>query len=163
VDRSDPDLTVTKLYSPQEGVIKVHQSRVCPCPIQFPPGYYWYGGKRKGPGRPPKWVDRLLAGQLTKDQDQPTEQQRELPTVEEGVQEPEPGCVRGDESDSDEPHTQVAGGEPHVECEAGAPASRQADQTPVAMRSQPRLRRNVQPPDRFMTVSSRSSLSCRRE
>ena len=30
------------------------------CPKEFPAGFYWYGGKRKGPGRPPKWVDRLL-------------------------------------------------------------------------------------------------------
>ena len=24
-------------------------------------GYCWYGGASKGPGRPPKWVDRLLS------------------------------------------------------------------------------------------------------
>ena len=163
VDRSDPDLTVTKVYSPQEGAIKVHQSRVCLCPTQFPPGYYWYGGKRKGPGRPPKWVDRLLAGQLTRGQDQSTEQQRELPTVEEGAREPEPSCVTENEGHSDEPHAQAAEGEPDVGCEAQAPASRRADQTPMATRSQSRLRRNVQPPDRFMSASSRSSLPCRRE
>ena len=23
-------------------------------------GYYWYGNKRKGPGRPPKWVENIL-------------------------------------------------------------------------------------------------------
>ena len=32
--------------------------------LAFPAGYYWYGGKRKGPGRPPKWVDRLLQSGL---------------------------------------------------------------------------------------------------
>ena len=25
----------------------------------------WYGGKSKGPGRPPKWVEQLLAGKNT--------------------------------------------------------------------------------------------------
>ena len=35
-------------------------SRVCMCPCEFPAGYYWCGGKRKGPGRPPKWVDMML-------------------------------------------------------------------------------------------------------
>ena len=49
-----------KVYYPQEGKLHVHQSRVCVCPQEFPAGFYWYGGKRKGPGCPPKWVDRLL-------------------------------------------------------------------------------------------------------
>ena len=31
------------------------------CPQDFPAGYFWYGGKRRGPGRPPKLVDRLLS------------------------------------------------------------------------------------------------------
>jgi len=38
----------------------VHQNRVSRCPDEFPAGYYWYGGKRKGTGAPPKWVDNLL-------------------------------------------------------------------------------------------------------
>ena len=50
----------TKVYYPQEGELHVHQSRVCLCPHEFPVGFYWYGGKRWGPGRPPKWVERLL-------------------------------------------------------------------------------------------------------
>ena len=49
-----------KVYYPQEGKLRVHQSRVCVCPQEFSAGFYWYGGKRKGPGCPPKWVDRLL-------------------------------------------------------------------------------------------------------
>ena len=60
-DRRDPDVSVTKVYFPSEGAIQVYQTRVCKCPLKFPAGYYWYGGKRKGPGRPPKWVDRLLS------------------------------------------------------------------------------------------------------
>ena len=61
VQIQDPDVTVSKVYHPQHGEICVHQSRVCKCPIEFPAGYYWYGGKRKGPGRPPKWVDEFLS------------------------------------------------------------------------------------------------------
>ena len=30
------------------------------CPPDFPAGFYWYGEKRSGPGRPPKWVSKLL-------------------------------------------------------------------------------------------------------
>ena len=38
----------------------MHQLRVTPCPPEFPAGYFWYGNKRHGPGRPPKWVDLML-------------------------------------------------------------------------------------------------------
>ena len=48
-----PTVTATKVYYPQEGQIKVHLQRVQPCPMEFPAGFYWYGTKRKGPGRPP--------------------------------------------------------------------------------------------------------------
>lgn len=44
-----------KVYFPLEATL-----RVCRCPAEFPVGYYWYGGRRIGPGRPPKWVDKLM-------------------------------------------------------------------------------------------------------
>lgn len=62
VSRTDPDVTAVRVYSPQDKTIRVHLSRVTPCPSEFPPGYYWYGSKRHSPGRPPKWVQQLLAG-----------------------------------------------------------------------------------------------------
>lgn len=58
--QDDPDLTVQKVYFPSDGSIQIHQSRVTTCPLKFPAGYFWYGNKRKGPGRPPKWVNDLL-------------------------------------------------------------------------------------------------------
>ena len=45
----------------------MHQRRVCACPVNFPTGYNWYGGKRKGLGRPPSWVDQLLQAGLCTD------------------------------------------------------------------------------------------------
>ena len=60
LERKNPDVVVAKVYHPQHGQICVHQSRVCRCPDDFLAWYYWYGGKQKGPGRPPKWVERLL-------------------------------------------------------------------------------------------------------
>ena len=60
VQCSGPDVTVVKIYRPQDGQIQVHQLRVTPCPPEFPAGYFWYGNKRHGPGRPPKWVDLML-------------------------------------------------------------------------------------------------------
>ena len=55
-----PDVSISKVYYPQEGGIQVHLSRVKPCPPNFPAGFFWYGGKRRGPGRPPKWVEQFL-------------------------------------------------------------------------------------------------------
>ena len=60
IEKRDPDVTVVKVYAPQDGQIQVHQSRVSRCPPGFPAGFFWYGGRRSGPGRPPKWVDQLL-------------------------------------------------------------------------------------------------------
>ena len=56
----DPDISVSKVYFPQDGNIQVHQSCVKLCPTNFPSGFYWYGGRRRGPGRPPKWVEELM-------------------------------------------------------------------------------------------------------
>ena len=63
IDRQDPDVTVVKIYAPQDGQIQVHQTRVAPCPPQLPAGFYWYGTRRSSPGRPPKWVDQWLRGE----------------------------------------------------------------------------------------------------
>ena len=58
---NDPDITVVKVFFPDDGPIQVHQSRACMCPEQLPAGFYWYGGNRKSAGKVPKWVDRLLS------------------------------------------------------------------------------------------------------
>ncbi len=52
VSRKDPDLTVVKVYFPQDRLIQIHQLRVQPCPPDLLAGFFWYGGKRSGPGRP---------------------------------------------------------------------------------------------------------------
>ena len=54
------NITATKVYFPQERLVHVHLNCVKPCPIGFTPGYYWYGGRRCGPGRPPKWVEAII-------------------------------------------------------------------------------------------------------
>ena len=56
------NVTGVKVYFPRENSIQVHQLRVKPCPQDFPAGYYWYGTKPKDPGRPPRWVECMLAG-----------------------------------------------------------------------------------------------------
>lgn len=54
--RSDPDVTDAKVQLPEDGSIKVHQLRVCPCPPLLLAGFYWYVGSRKSPGRVPQWM-----------------------------------------------------------------------------------------------------------
>ena len=58
---NDTNVTATKVCFPLEDPIQVHQKRVKPCPDGFTVGYYWYGGKCKGPGRPPRWVQAMLS------------------------------------------------------------------------------------------------------
>ena len=75
--KRDPDVVLSKVYHPQHGEICVHQSGVCKCPDNFPAGYYWYGGKQKGPGRPPKWVEQFLdSGLLTQQSDAQSTRQK---------------------------------------------------------------------------------------
>ena len=56
----DPDIILSKIYYPQHDPIKVHQSRVKHCPPDLSAGSFWYGSKRSGPGRPPKWTEKLV-------------------------------------------------------------------------------------------------------
>ena len=74
ISHNDPNLTVQKVYFPDDGLIQIHQSRVTRCPLKFPAGYYWYGNKRRGPGRPPKWVNDLLT---TGEDKEPNQLQRD--------------------------------------------------------------------------------------
>ena len=52
---------IVKVYYPQDKQITVHQSRVKYCPAAFPAGFYWYGGRQKGLGNVPQWVQNLLS------------------------------------------------------------------------------------------------------
>ena len=56
---SETGITAEKVYAPQDGQIQVHLHRVTRCPRDFPAGYFWYGSRRQGPGRPPKWLKKL--------------------------------------------------------------------------------------------------------
>jgi len=58
---NSPDISVVKVYYPQDKQITVHQSRVKYCPAAFPAGFYWYGGRQKGLGNVPQWVQNLLS------------------------------------------------------------------------------------------------------
>ena len=59
ISQDDPDLTVSKVYQPQDGTIQIHQSWVMPWQKDIVSGYFWYGHKKHSPGRHPKWLDQL--------------------------------------------------------------------------------------------------------
>ena len=60
VSISNSDVLLMKIYFPHDRTIQVHQSRIKVCPPRFPSGFYWYGSKRRGPGRPPRCVTEIL-------------------------------------------------------------------------------------------------------
>lgn len=53
-------VSAERVYTSKSDPIHVHLYRVSKCPPNFPAGNYWYGDSRNGPGRPPKWINRLL-------------------------------------------------------------------------------------------------------
>ena len=57
---NDPDVTVVKIYFPDDPQIQIHQSRIQMCLDLFPQGFYWFGKKKQGPGRPSKRVKEKL-------------------------------------------------------------------------------------------------------
>ena len=65
VDVNNPDLTVSKVYFPQDGVIQIHQTRVTPCCLEFPSGSYFYGRKKCSTQDYPQWIDDLATRQST--------------------------------------------------------------------------------------------------
>ena len=60
VARQDPNLRVSKVYFQEDPSMLVHQLRVCPSPDQLPAGFFWYGARRRSPGRIPNWLQRWL-------------------------------------------------------------------------------------------------------
>ena len=60
IQKTESDVTTVPVHFPESGSIQVHISRVSPCPLKWPVGFYWYGGNRLSRGKVPSWVDRLL-------------------------------------------------------------------------------------------------------
>ena len=173
VDRADPDLTVVNIYSPQDGQIHIHQSRVAPCPTELPGGFYWYGDRRARPGRPPRWVDQLLQGRLfpspatTNDgEDALVIGMISLPGIEhdEDLEDthPTPGGILPIGILDDQDQQPQVGGEIQIETDPSEAkrdlAAGTKDQVTVT-RCRQGLRSKTTPPSRLMTVCSRTSTS----
>ena len=82
VDVNNPDLTVSKVYFPQDGVIQIHQTRVTPCHLEFPSGSYFYGRKKCSSQDYPQWIDDLTTRQSTEDEIPDPEDQPDTSTEE---------------------------------------------------------------------------------
>ena len=67
ISRHDPNLTVQKVYFPEDSPLTVHQLRVCLSPDMLLAGFYWYGAKRRSSGRTPTWLQRMLNAATTTD------------------------------------------------------------------------------------------------
>ena len=50
MSQDDPDITVAKIYFPDDPSIQVHKARVQHWPPLLPLGFYWYETKRSKPG-----------------------------------------------------------------------------------------------------------------
>ena len=68
IGKQDPNLTVRKVYFPEDPELTIHQLRVCPSPSMLPAGFYWYGAKRRSQGRTPTWLQRMLNATAATDQ-----------------------------------------------------------------------------------------------
>ena len=159
IELSDPDVTCVKVYYPQEGKLCVHQSRVCVCPEGFPAGFYWYGGGRRGPGRPPKWVDKLLQTGASQNSLVLTQPEHELSSTRDGP-ENEGSAVEsptvsvqdqmGVVVDEDTTPAQHTGDEVDEARDDNENAHLPMDNVTMGPRSRRRLRTVVRPPDRLM-------------
>ena len=132
------DVTAVKVHYPKEGTIQVHMNRVVKCPSGFPPGYFWYGNKRRGPGRPPKWIDKLVKKSTTSEEVSDDSDDEQL--------------SEADEENSDA-NPQV---ESEPEDESNELESSHTIPTPPPTRTRTRTR-TVKPPDRLMEIRSGSS------
>ena len=155
VSCDDTNLTAVKVYFPREDAIKVHQTRAKPCPEGFMAGYYWYGSKRKGPGRPPKWVEDVLSDAADRTR---SEESADVPSEENEPEPVDPLCHSATECDL-ESHNTAAEHDPKghdAVAEYNSESRKSRSRVPKTTNPRKRsgryaLRGRVRPPDRLMS------------
>ena len=139
----EPDVTVEKVYQPQDGPLQIHKTRVTPCPDAFPAGFHWYGDRRQSPGRPPRWVEGLLRGDNQEDEprDTDTQEPEVLPELQAALQDEIP--VLGTEASFPEDNSSLSSEDNGArDIEGEMPRRRRG------------LRQKVNPPERWQGPSS---------
>ena len=150
VENREADIVAVKVYFPEEKQIQVHQSRVCRCSCRFPAGYYWYGGNRRGPGRPPHWVQQLLESgpreSSTGENSSPTQDSHATRQAPPHVK--DRGSDESDDEDSEDSEDEESTQSELMQ--AGDSSQTNADGN-LAQRDNPRysLRQRINPPSRF--------------
>ena len=152
VSHENPDVTVVKIYFPQETQIRIHQTRVTPCPDDFPAGYYWYGRKQHSPGRPPRWLETLL--------DTVNENEENGSSISPGIEQLDPSLSpEGDGAESESESNPES--EPNSGPESDQESDSECEESGICERESNRytLRKHVNPPERLMKVRSGRAFS----
>ncbi len=76
-------LLLSKCIHPRMDKYKCIRPELLIAPPELPSGFFWYGNRRAGPGRPPKWVDQLLSGDFFSAQGVNTPSKDSVATTEE--------------------------------------------------------------------------------
>ena len=133
IARHDPNLTVQKVYFPEDSPLTVHQVRVCLSPDMLPAGFYWYGAKRRSSGRTPTWLQRVLNAATPDDTVRPTTESASGPQEEDLLledsgrltspdvprsQSPEPVC---EDSPAEDIHNNVTSAQRPTDLSEGEP------------------------------------------
>ena len=63
LQQSNPDITASEVYFPDNSQIQVHQQRVTRCPPELISGYYWYSLSKHSFGKTPQWVESFCVFQ----------------------------------------------------------------------------------------------------
>ena len=78
VEVTPTGITAQREYTAKDDITRVHLNCVTRCPLSFPVGYYWYGDRRHGPGRPPKVVADSTGDQIEAEELDVTPEERDI-------------------------------------------------------------------------------------
>ena len=128
ISRHDPNLTVQKVYFPEDSPLTV-----CLSPDMLPAGFYWYGAKRRSKGRTPTWLQRMLNAATPDDTVRPTTESASGPQEEDLLSEdsgrltspdvphfqsPEPVC---EDTPAEDVHNDVTSAQRPIDLSEGEP------------------------------------------
>ena len=147
-----PNVTVVKVYRPQDGQIHVHQTRVTVCPKEFPAGYYWYGNNSKSTDCVPEWVNQLLNNE--QDSDNCSENTELFQGDLRGIENPEEiasetGLMESEMEPGGVAENQLDRGNKVDDDDVGTSAQHKEDLTNRQFVTPYSLRPRLQPPTRF--------------
>ena len=85
VEVTPTGIAAQREYTAKDDITRVHLNCVTRCPLSFPAGYYWYGDRRHGPGRPPKVVADSTGDQIEAEELDVTPEERDITPEDSGL------------------------------------------------------------------------------